>query len=357
DATVEVLDAWERGPKEGHARALKARQASGVAAPDTELLTWGSVFGGAESEAMGASGEMLEAAVVAGELVPGGRGWKAQASEIAERTLESPVDTLPGQSWLTLVTTERVESWLRTPDPTVQRLRQGVVNRLLAPVEPPADVGPVVEPLRWLLSAAVDGITLTQSGYLARALVLEGVERFGWWEWDKPPRSEADVFQLEMLRDAARALGLVRRRGRTISATARAGALIDDPVGLWRLLAGTLGGDDEFDRVVAELVAMSLLERPAQDDSLALRARPLLDALGWRVDGEPLGHRQVVWAVWERIHWWQTIGVAEHRRARWDRDTHRQVEPATTSLTPAGEATALAYLRSRATRPRTPYGG
>ncbi len=358
ETTAEVLEAWARSPKEGHTRATKARAASGVAAPDTDLLTWGTVFGGAECEAMEAVERALEAAIVAGELVPGGRGWKAQAAAIAERTLRAAVEAVPGQSWLTLVTTERVGSWLRTNEPTVQRLRQGVANRLLSPIDPPADVGPVVEPMRWLLTHAADGITLTQSGYLAKALVLEAVDRFDWWEWDKPPRSEADVFQLELLREAARSLGLVRRRGRTLSATAKGKASLDDPAGLWRLLVGTLGGDDEYDQLVGELVAMSLLESPAHDDALASMVRPVLDGLGWRADGQPLQHRQVVWAVWERIHWWRTIGVAEHHASRWDRETRRQVEPATTVLTAAGEATALAYLRLRATRPRTsPFSG
>lgn len=358
DTTTEVLDAWARSPKEGHARATKARAASGVAAPETDLLAWGTVIGGAESEAMEAVERALEATIVAGELVPGGRGWKGKAAAVAERTLQASVDDVSGQSWLTLVTTERVESWLRANEPTVQRLRQGVANRLLSPVDPPADVGPVVEPMRWLLTHAADGIALTQSGYLAKVLVLEAVDRFDWWEWDTPPRSEADVFQLELLRDAARLLGLVRRRGRTLSATAKAKALLDDPVGLWRLLAGSLGGDDEYDQLVGELVAMSLLESPAHDEALAAMVRPVLDGLGWRADGQPLQHRQVVWAVWERIHWWRTIGVAEHHVSRWDRETRRQVEPATTVLTAAGVTTALAYLRLRATRPRSsPYGG
>lgn len=358
ETTAEVLDAWANSPVKGHARALSARAASGVAAPDTELLAWGTVFGGAEAEAVEVVERALEAAVVAGDLVPGGRGWKAHAAAITERALEAPVEMVPGQSWLTLVTTERVDSWLRTHEPTVQHLRQGVVNRLLSPIDPPTDVGPVVEPMRWLLSHAVDGIALTQSGYLARALVLEGVDRFDWWEWDKPPRSEADVFQLELLRDAARSSGLVRKRGRTLSATAKAKALIDDPVGLWRLLAGSLGGDDEFDQIVGELVAMSLLDAPARDYSLADTIGPLLDALGWRVDGEPLNRHQVIRAVWDRVHWWRTIGVAEHRESRWDRETHQKVEPSITTLTAAGEATVLAYLRHRATRPRTsPYGG
>lgn len=358
DTTAEVLEAWARSSKEGHARATKARAASGVAAPDTDLLTWGTVFGGAESEAIDAVERALEAAIVAGELVPGGRGWKAQATAIAERTLEASLDAVPGQSWLTLVTTERVESWLRTSEPTVQRLRQGMANGLLSPVDPPPDVAAVVEPMRWLVSHAAEGITLTQSGYLARALVLEAVERFDWWEWDKPPRSEADVFQLELLREAARSSGLVRRRGRTLSATAKAKALLDDPVGLWRLLVGTLGGDDEFDQVVGELVAMALLQAPSEGDSLVELLRPALDGLGWRVDGQPLERRQVVWAVWERVHWWRTLGVAEHRSARWDPATRQRISPATTVLTAAGEVTAFAYLRHRATRPRTsPYGG
>lgn len=50
---------------------------------------------------------------------------------------------------------------------------------------PPALPGPdeieqATRPLRWLLERCVDGVTLTQSGYLPPALVAEAADAFGW---------------------------------------------------------------------------------------------------------------------------------------------------------------------------------
>ena len=88
DDTVEILDAWEEDPVAGHERAMVARAASGVAAPDTDLLTWGQVFGAVENQALEAVERGLERAVVTGELVPGARNAKARSVEVTERVLE-----------------------------------------------------------------------------------------------------------------------------------------------------------------------------------------------------------------------------------------------------------------------------
>lgn len=79
--------------------------------------------------------------------------------------------------------------------PVHQRWRGAVANRLLHPIEPPPDPGDALAPMRWRLEQAGEpgGAALTQSNYLAGATVLAAVERFGWWEWEKAPRSEADV--------------------------------------------------------------------------------------------------------------------------------------------------------------------
>jgi len=51
----------------------------------------------------------------------------------------------------------------------------------LNPIDPPANVGEVVAPVRWLIELASQprGAELTLSSYLARATVLAEVERVG----------------------------------------------------------------------------------------------------------------------------------------------------------------------------------
>lgn len=204
--------------------------------------------------------------------------------------------------------------------------------------------------VRWPLEHAAAGIARTQSGYLARDAVLGAVESFGWWDWDKPPRSEADVPQLGELREAATTLRLVRRRGRTLQATTLGRSLAGDPAELWRRLASTLGGRDEFGQMIAELLALRLLDGPAIDDDLEHALFPVARAQGWRSGGDPLSSRHVGHAVAFRLYWWRMLGLLAEERPRWE--NLQRIGHASTALTPAGNATALAYLRHRATGPR-----
>jgi len=286
-------------------------------------------------------------------LVPGGRGWKQRAVEVTERTLQAPLDLPPGQTLATMVITERVEGWIRAAhDSAVAERRQAAVNRLLSPIDPPDGFESVVAPMQWLLGHAADGIELTQAGYLARALVVEGAERFAWLpDWAKPPRSEVDVFAVGDLREVASSLRLVRKKGRTLTVTSAGKALLADPVGLWRVLASSLGGEDEFAQGLGELVGLCLVDGPAYGNSLSDDVQPMLAELGWQVEGRPLDVNFVRSSIWRPLHWWRTIAVADHRSARWDRETHQEAEPSSEWLTDAGRATVLAYLRERAIRP------
>jgi hypothetical protein len=147
--------------------------------------------------------------------------------------LRAPLDDPGGQTLHTRITTERVETWIGSARvPAHRRWRDQVSWRLLTPIPQPDDPEPVVVPMRWLLDHAIDGIELTQSHYLARTLVVGAVERFGWWDWEKPPRSEVDVPQLGELRDAAATLRLVRRKGRRLLATTERAAAVRRPGGV-----------------------------------------------------------------------------------------------------------------------------
>lgn len=72
-----------------------------------------------------------------------------------------------------------------------------------------------VAPALWLLERAHDGIALTQTGALDRALVREAVERWPTW-WDTglfgPPNREDEVTPLHELHGLLRDLRLVRRK-------------------------------------------------------------------------------------------------------------------------------------------------
>ena len=357
DTTARILDAWREGPTAGSAAAAAAREASGLVAPDTDALAWGSIMGGEEATALDAIERALEERLVRSGVDPEGRSWKRVAHETTEATLDASLEFPPGQSLLTMIVTERVEIWIDgVREPRVVAWRGAVANRLLSPIDPPDGAEAMVAPMAWVLEQAADGLRLTQSHYLPPAVVREGVERFDWWPFDRPPRSEADVPQLLDLREVAADLRLVRRTGRNLKLTRSGVAALADPAMLWRRLVDTIGGSSEFEAIVAELLALSLLHGDAIDDELERELASVLAALGWRrTDGE-ISPRDVGEALWERLRVWVALNVVDHHWSVWDPATQEELEPSRVALTDAGVTTVMAYLRRRALAPRHDVG-
>lgn len=357
ETTAGLLDAWLAGRSTWRRKFGAAMRASGVEPLDTDVLAWGTVFGPDENRARGAVERALEAAIVAGELVPSARRWKDTAAAITRATLTAPLDLPPGQTLATLVTTERAEHWVRAAqgrdDPRPAAWRERAVRQVLGPVEPPDDAADVVAPVAWLLRHAADGIELTQSLYIARPLVLEAAETFGWWEWDKPPRSEVDLLPLVDVREVATDRRWIRRDRRRLVATTEGKRLAGDSGALWHALALTLGGSHAFDQTVGELLGHRLLEGPATDDELVDAVRSGASALGWQTRSGPLTDRETQSAVFDRRRWWRLLRVIDEDPGEWDADARRSVRARTSGLTPAGRTTVLAYLRELATGPRT----
>jgi hypothetical protein len=344
DTTCDILDAWDQADEAGRKQSHAAHVASGVNAPDTALVTWGSVMGIDEATAQESVERALEAAIVAGDLTPGTKGWKQAAARICDQTLTHPLPDPGGQTLLTRLVTERVASWITNTHVTEhRRWRDRVSRQLLTPIPPPADIEPVVAPMRWLLERAIGGATVTQSGYLPRSLVLEAVDRFGWWHWDTPPRSELHVQQLHELRSIASEHRLVRRAGRRLITTARGRHLLADREQMWHELAGTLGGSDEYGQMVAELVGLRLLDTATTRDDLTATVAPILLGEGWRTDEGPITERNVDGAIGDALARWRVLEIL------------REVPHGhPIALTEHGASTVLAYLRQRATGPR--YG-
>ncbi|HTU37976.1 MAG TPA: hypothetical protein VMF35_08155 [Acidimicrobiales bacterium] len=352
--TTSVLEAWGTDEAAGLAAFKSARAVSGVEPPDTDVLAWGTVFGPYEAEALEEAERALGDAVAGGELVPGAPRAQATARRITERVLTTALDLPPGQTRVGLITTERISHWIAlAPNEELSAWRSLVANRLLSPVgveDPEAAVAPV----RWLLElcAAPEGALLSQSGYLPRGSVAEAAERFGWWDWPKPPRSEADVHQLATIREAARRLHLVRRRGRHLMATSRAKELLARPLELWSIVATETEEGGDFALAVTEAVGLRLLQGRAEVHELAIDVHPVLQAQGWSSGGRAISLVEVTSAIYIPVRWWSIFGILDEERMRWDSDAHRALNPHRYGLRPDGEAMVLAFLRARAVRPR-----
>lgn len=170
---------------------------------------------------------------------------------------------------------------------------------------------------RWLLDMGVDGIALTETHVLARAVVREGAERWPQW-WDAelfgPPHREADVRVLAELREGLRRLGLVRRRGRRLLSTKRGRELAQDPDALVQTLGDDLGGGDEFAEVVAEAVADALAAGERDHDELAEAAATAARHGRWAdADGRPPNARDLSWEVSEVLCRGEAYGLIERR--------------------------------------------
>jgi hypothetical protein len=358
--TEKVLAAWSQGRGKGAAAFRAAHAKSGAEPPDTTLFAWGSIMGVDEARALDLVERALGEAIAAGDLVPGAPRWHAKAASITEAVLSRPLDLPPGQTLAGLVTTERIGTWIDTARHQMhQEWRSAVANRLLVPIEPPSDPTNAVAPMRWLLERAAEpgGTELTQSNYLARATVVAAVEQFGWWDWDKPPRSEADVHQLSTLRDAANRLRLVRRRGRRLHLTTRGVELLASPDRLWEQVASATEDGEDFTLAVTELVGLRLLQGRVEQRKLVGEVAPILIAQRWSTGGSPITVNHVSSAVYCPLRWWRLFNTIDEVNATWEYGTARELTPHTVALTPDGEQMVLAFLRSRAAWPRTTLHG
>jgi hypothetical protein len=353
--TSGVLDAWGESPERGAASFHSAQESSGVEPPDTPVLSWGSIMGIEEARARDTVERSLGDAIATGGLVPGASRWRAKAAAITESALTHPLDLPPGQTLAGLVTTERIGTWIDSArHPLLGRWRSSVANHLLSRIERPADPVGAVRPMHWLLDLAGTerGAELTQSNYLARESVVAAVERFGWWDWPRLPRSESEVHQLSTVRAAASRLRLVRRRGRRLHATTHGTELLHNPGRLWELVSTETEDGEEFTRTVTELVGLRLVEGKVERDKLTAEIGTILAAQGWSTNNGPITVGQVSSAIWRPLRWWRIFGVFEEVESKWELGTGRRLTPHVLALLPEGERMVLAYLRARAAGPR-----
>lgn len=170
------------------------------------------------------------------------------------------------------------------------------------------------EPARWLLEAGIEGVALTQTCALARAVVREAALRWpGWWNADLfgEPYREADVRVVGMLRKGLQRLGLMRRRGRTLRTSPRGRELLKDPLALALVLSSDLGGGDPFEEDVAETITASLAQGgPVSDTELTQAAMARVARDGWiGPNGLPPNDRELSAVVWTVICQGEAYGL------------------------------------------------
>ncbi|MGH2943927.1 MAG: hypothetical protein ACRDLN_14250, partial [Solirubrobacteraceae bacterium] len=333
-------------------------EGSGIEPPDTDLLAWGHLTGSAEAVVRDQVALALEEAIEDGRLVVGTPGFRRRREQVADAALHEPWEEGAALSRLQMVQAERLERWLEhgrwAGGPERRAITEPVAAALFVDTPPiePAIASAALAPALWLLDRGRDGIALTQTGALNRALVREVAERWpGWWhgESSRQPSREDDVVLLRELHELLLRVRLVRRAGRRIVTTARGRKLRDDPAGLLAALAGELLAGEGFATSCAELAGALILAGAVVDYSAAIATQihPAILAEGWHHGSYRPTELDVRWAILEFLRRAESIGLLE-RVPGTTRLSHGHVV-----LTAAGLMGLVTALRARALAPAT----
>lgn len=275
--TLALLERWERDDRGARRELGRLLDASGLEPPDTELLAWGSVMGLEEAQAREDVATALEEALEAGDLGLGAPGFARRRNAVVDAVLAA-------DGRLDAIHAERLQRW-RSRGP----IRERVADTIARPAPDFGDVGGAVAPARWLIERGADGLALTQTGALSRALVREAVERWpGWWDTELfgAPNQEAEIVPLQELRHLLRRMRLLRRDGRRLVSTARARSMA--PAALLHACTTAWLAGETFEAVIGELAAALLLAGdPVEIDVLARQIHPVIVDEGWRAGAEP----------------------------------------------------------------------
>lgn len=352
--TRDILRAYqERGQPAGNRAATRAMDASGIVPPDLPELEWGEVMGTAEASAYDRIATTLELAVAAGDLKPGGRGWRLTQQRLTRQQLTMPRPD--GPALLDRVRSERLDSWTDIGGHARRGLASAVLPDLLSDPAPPRDLPDRMAAMQWLLELAAGrsgdspGIPLTVSGNLARRVVQEAAERFDWWDLpDRPPRSESDIWRLAEMRLVLQRAGALRRSARRLVLGTRGRSLLGDPIAQWTVAMRLLVDATDFEASAQEAALMLLLQAHGMVEmrDLIREVAEVLANSGWRDtgNGAPPQERDVGRAVWSLVRRCELWSLVEEGKG-----------PGFTTrlrLADVGRRGAYAALRALALRPR-----
>ena len=345
--THRLLDAWQVDDNEPARKTMKAAfVSSGVVPPDTALIRWGSVLGVAEHAASRRVSQTLEQAIDAGELVPGARGWKQQAARITEATLTMQRIDLRGGTPQQAVFRERAERWAAGYPAARQDLLTPLLPLLDGEVAVPAEAGDCLTPLRWLLEHIGDGATLTQAGWLPKALVLEANDTFGWFDqFGFKLRTETDLPELATLNELARRARLITKKGRKVALSATGRRALGDPGLLWRIVVSDMFATGRYEGEGAALAAATLVNAftPLPYDTVEAKVVAGLEGRWLTASGEALDR-------WSGLHATRDFRLLAEVFGWLVEDGDWQNR--TLTLTPPGRQAALLGLQLQARAPR-----
>ena len=144
----------------------------------------------------------------------------------------------------------------------------------------------MVAPYLWLMRRiGVDGLQLTSAGWLPPVVVSDAMRDLGWaWRWIGTFNRENQTLPILLLRENAQWLGLIRKLKGRLVLGAEAKKLLNDPVGLWFLLARSVAHRQKHDYEQAAALFLALEVVSGKREGKHEYLRPIsfgLSALGW----------------------------------------------------------------------------
>ena len=258
--THRLLDAWQQDDHKPARKAMKRRSPPRGWSRTTRRCWGGPRSWGPRSTGEPAGERGSGAGDRRGRAVPGARGWKQQAARITDASLTLPRIDRHGGTMMQAVCRERAERWAAEPPAARQEGLTPILPLLEGEVAVPAGAAESLTPMRWLLEHIGGGTTLTQAGWLPKALVLKANDTFGWF--DLPGftvRTETGPAQLATLNDLARSTRLITKKGRRVSLSARGRQALGDPSRLWRVVVSGMFAAGTFEGEGAALAGATLL--------------------------------------------------------------------------------------------------
>ncbi len=200
----------------------------------------------------------------------------------------------------------------------------------------------MVTPYLWLLRrVGADGLQLTSAGWLPPVVVSDAMRDLDWgWRWIGAFNREDMTRPIQILRESAQRLSLIRKlKGRLVLGPA-AKKLLDDPVGLWFLLARSFAHRQprEYEKAGTLLLALEVAagKRVEKDDylqpiSFGLSASGWTTSTGWELPNNVV--EDVIKLSWEVL---RNLGVFVRGDYR-----HEVI-----GVTPEGQTFARAILQA-----------
>jgi hypothetical protein len=187
-----------------------------------------------------------------------------------------------------------------------------------APIETQS-AAELVRPYLWLLDRiGVDGMQLTDAGWMPPAAVLEGMTTLGWRQpWYGQANREESAPPIRMLRESAEGMRLIRKVKGRLQLVARTRRLVADPEALCRQVAWMLLRQrmTEGQAIAGTLLALGIADASISTrDSATYTVLGMMNELGYAdQEGRPLDERWFhaltapVLAVFSVLGLWQGI--------------------------------------------------